>query len=102
MNWRDVKIGMTVYHVIYTHWGPGTVMYVSSCDCLESMFERGNRRVVVRWESICKTHREQLRSLRMTPNRKKILAMVELYHHRGFVAKDGGDRLILPTKKPHL
>lgn len=23
MNWKDIRKGMTVYHGVYTHWGPG-------------------------------------------------------------------------------
>lgn len=97
MNWRDVHIGMVVYHVTFTHWGPGIVMAIASCNCLEGMFERGSRRVIVRWESGSR-HRAHLRELRKTPNRKKIRSMVELYQRRGINAKDGGDRLVLPKE----
>ena len=97
MNWRDVRNGMTVYNCVYTHWGKGTVLDVVSCDSLERMFERGNRRVLVQYEGVERPVRQQLCEIRKTPNKKKIREMVELYPKRGVDAVDGGDRLIMPA-----
>lgn len=96
MNWRDIRRGMTVYHTIFTHFGPGIVEGIVTCDGLERLFERGNRRVLVLWDKSDKASRMQLREIRKTPNKKKIRTMVEIYQRRGVDAKDGGDKLILP------
>ena len=96
MNWRDVKRGMTVYHTIFTHLGPGTVVDIVPCCSLERMFERGNRRLLVQWAGGDKPNRTHLCEVRKTPNKKKIRDMVEIYQRRGVDAKDGGDILILP------
>ena len=99
MNWRDIRPGVTVYHTIYTHWGPGVVEKVVPVNLGESMFERGTRRILVWFENREDVARMQLKELRKTPNRKKILAMVDMYQRRGVQAEDGGDRLILPMEE---
>ena len=98
MNWRDITSGGVVYHSLFTHWGPGTVEKVVSVDLLESMFERGNRRVLVKFD--CHETAVRLRNteIRKTPNKRKIREMVAVYQSRGVDARDGGDRLILPGK----
>jgi len=102
MNRRDIKRGMTVYHNIFTHWGPGCVIGIVAAGSLERLFERGSLRVLVRFESHDKPVRLQIREIRKTPNRKKIKQMVDLYQRRGTNAIDGRDRLILPPKDSGL
>lgn len=98
MNRRDITIGMTVYHNIFTHWGPGIVQRMSQPNLLESLFESKGYRVLVLWSHHPDPLRVQLKEIRKTPNRKKIRSMVALYQMRGVDAKDGGDRLILPKE----
>ncbi len=98
MNWRDVQPGATVYHSLMTHWGKGIVRKVVPIGSLESMFERGTKRVIVDFDGLDSPARLQLRELRKTPNRKKIRDMVAIYQKRGVNAQDGGDRLIIPGR----
>ncbi len=101
MKWSDMKPGAEVYHSIFTHHGKGVVEKVVNADCLTRMFERGGpRRVIINWADGSRTT-TQLYAIRKTPNRKKIRDMVACYARRGKVAKDGGDRLILP-ESPEL
>ncbi len=100
MNLRDICLGMTVYHTLFTHYGAGVVKRIVHCTSLTSGGAYVTvKRVSVQWSEKDKATSEHPRSLRKTPNRKKIQSMVELYRSRGANAKDGGDRLILPTAK---
>ena len=96
MNRRDVTIGMTVYHGLFTHLGPGIVKDVCGTFGLEAMFEGRGIRVVVQFNDGKTPHRLRLSQIRKTPNRKKIKEMVAVYQSRGVDAKDGGDQLIIP------
>lgn len=96
MNWKDLKIGSTVYHTIMTHWGKGIVERIDGANYLEAMFEKGNRRIVIRFEGREGLARLQNRDLRKTPNKKRIREMVEFYKGRGVKAINAGDRLIIP------
>ena len=98
MIWGDICTGATVYHTLMTHWGKGIVKEVVLVDALERVFERGTRRILVDFKHRPLTVRLTLRELRKTPNRRKIRDMVKFYQGRGVDAKDGGDRLILPSR----
>lgn len=98
MKWRDLIPGTIVYHRIFTHWGKGVVQTVQGVDCLESLFERGKWRAIVKFEAHDNTSRMTARELCAKPNRKKIKDMIALYARRGVEAKDGGDKLILPNE----
>ena len=96
MKWKDIYKGAVVYHCVYTHWGKGIVQDVVVANLFEYLFEKGNRRVLVKFVAHDTVTRIQSNSLRKTPNRKKIRKMVALYRKRDVAAEDGGDRLILP------
>ena len=98
MNLRDITEGATVYHRIYTHLGAGVVQSIKRTNVLESMFEKGAVRIMVKFAGHNDVWRVRPSEIRKTPNRAKIKAMVKLYADRGDVAIDGGDILILPAK----
>jgi len=98
MNWNDIRPGTIVYHRILTHWGKGKVIKISFVDCYEAMFERGSRRIVIDFEGLETPARLKLSAIRKTPNKKKIREMVAFYQGRGVDARDGGDRLLIPTR----
>ena len=97
MNWHDIKPGTEVYHSLIVSRGKGIVEAVVGLDLLEAVFEHrgGNKRIIVNWTDGART-RSSLRSLRKSPNRKRIRELVAYYETRGTVAEDGGDRLIFP------
>lgn len=96
MIWSEIRPGVIVYHGLFTHLGKGVVVCVQAANMFESMFEKGNRRVVVDWEDKDASSRHKLLELRKSPNKKKIRDMVRIYKLRGQEAKDGGHILILP------
>jgi len=98
MNWRDIRPGVEVYHSLFTHWGKGIVEEVVGVGCLEAIFERGSKRIRVKFEGHDNVAVVRLYELRKRPNRKKIKAMVAFHQQRGTKAEDGGDRLILPER----
>lgn len=101
MNQRDIKVGGTVYHCIFTHLGKGEVLSVGRKNGLEAIFDRGGGpwRIMVRFEhSDGKVHRVTSRCIRKTPNRKKMREMVAVYADRGQTAIAATDRLILPAE----
>ena len=96
MKIKDIKPGTIVYHSIFTHWGKGRVIRTTGRNLLERLFGRGKILVEVKFDTKNNVVRMRPNELRKTPNKKKIRDMVSLYATRGVVAKDGGDRLILP------
>lgn len=88
MKWSDIYPGVTVYHNMFTHWGPGVVKSVNT--------SYGRKFALVDFEFDEGMATSRATEIRMTPNRKKIKAMVKIYAAMGIDAKDGGDRLILP------
>lgn len=96
MKRTDIKVGMTVYHSIYVHWGPGVVKEITYRNFVENLFEKGSTiRVVVEFDGLEEIVRVIPSLLRKTPNKKKIREMVAMYNKRGTAAIDGGDRLII-------
>jgi len=78
--------------------GEGIVERIDSIDFFETLYEKGNRRVIVKFEFFDDSTRLQNTALRKTPNKKKIREMVEFYRKCGTEAVDGGHILILPEK----
>lgn len=80
MKHRDIKIGMTVYHSFFVHWGKGVVKAIATSLC------SSGKRYAIDWENqgkkICR-----IRDLRKTPNKKKIQELSDVKMYREFHKK---------------
>lgn len=69
MQWKDIKPDVIVYHSAMVHWGQGVVIKI-----IEYSY---NKVIKVKFEQLQDFVNVELRSLRKTPNIKKINSIHE-------------------------
>lgn len=69
MKWKDIKTDVIVYHSIMVHWGQGVVIKIVEFEY--------KKVIKVKFEQLQDFVNVELRSLRKTPNMKKINSIHE-------------------------